>query len=248
MCGETELSYDLPLRVNRFEQQVHTAYTDADGLPSANVLQIFHGQDGTVFARTSQGFARFANSRWVPLEEGSVSEIGAEHFLAGEFWHDSLPEKVSNREMIRAVSERDGEVAVAAENGLFIGDGTSWNLVLPQEGHIRWAPVDVRAVAYDSEGRLWFACPQGVGFRIDDGKWRLFSGADGLPYNDFTCMAAGPKGIWFGTTNGAIRHYDHWRSEVSENLLGTCAGSRLWHEWHDPTEIVVWAELAWPPA
>ena len=34
----------------------------------------------------------------------------------------------------------------------------------------------------------------------------MLTGADGLPYNDFTCMAAGRDGsIWFGTTRGAIR-------------------------------------------
>src|SRR5690606_6264461 len=53
----------------------------------------------------------------------------------------------------------------------------------------------------------WFACPQGVGYRVDGDEWRLFTGAEGLPYNDFTCAASGPNGVWFGTTNGAI-HFD----------------------------------------
>jgi hypothetical protein len=66
--------------------------------------------------------------------------------------------------------------------------------------------VDVRAVAYDASGGLWFAAPQGVGHRTSDGIWELFSGADGLPFNDFTCMASGPESVWFGTTNGAIQY------------------------------------------
>ncbi|MCB9769119.1 MAG: hypothetical protein H6752_13060 [Candidatus Omnitrophica bacterium] len=93
-------------------------------------------------------------------------------------------------------------------SGLYLGDGEHWKLAMPVDGDIRWAPIDVRAVTYDGEGKLWFAAPQGVGYRIAENDWRLFTGADGLPYNDFTCMAAGPRGVWFGTTNGAIYFHD----------------------------------------
>ncbi len=69
----------------------------------------------------------------------------------------------------------------------------------------RWAVSDVRAVAYSSEGRLWFATRAGVGCRTDEG-WQLYTPAEGLPYNDFTWMTAGQDGIvWFATRMGAIR-------------------------------------------
>ncbi|MBI1319472.1 MAG: hypothetical protein GC168_11085 [Candidatus Hydrogenedens sp.] len=123
-------------------------------------------------------------------------------------WYPSLAEHVGGREAVRCVAAQGGEVAVAAENGLYLGDGESWALALPREGTVRWAPMDVRAVVYDTESRLWFACPQGVGYRVAPDEWKLFTGADGLPFNDFTCMAAGPGGVWFGTTNGAIRFHD----------------------------------------
>jgi len=54
--------------------------------------------------------------------------------------------------------------------------------------------VHVRAVAYTPSGTLWFAAPQFVGCREAPGAWRLFTGTDGLPFNYFTCMAAGSKG------------------------------------------------------
>ena len=73
---------------------------------------------------------------------------------------------------------------------------------------MRWAPVDIRAVAYDASGSLWFAAPQGVGYRISEERWQLFTGAEGLPFNDFTCIGTGPKSVWFGTTNGAIQYRD----------------------------------------
>ena len=81
-----------------------------------------------------------------------------------------------------------------------------WEHVLPYNKKSSWALRDSRAVTIDALGRLWFATPQGVGY-FDD-SWHLLTGDDGLPFNDFTTMAAGISGdIWFGTSKGAI-HYD----------------------------------------
>lgn len=188
-----------PLEAGAFEQPIHTSYTEADGLPSREVIAIALSATGAVQARTDRGSAEFDGVRWVastdPLPDREPP------------WYPSLAAHIGTRDALRQVALRNGEVAVAAENGLYLGDGETWALALPREGAIRWAPRDVRAVAYDTEGRLWFACPQGVGYRIGPDEWRLFTGAEGLPYNDFTCMAAGPGGVWFGTTNGAIRYY-----------------------------------------
>lgn len=98
-----------------------------------------------------------------------------------------------------------GAAAVAASNGLFERSASgAWTTLVPRENGRSWALHDVRAAAYDSRGRLWFASPQGAGFR--DGGWRLFTGFEGLPYDDFTTMAAEPGGaVWFGTKLGAIR-------------------------------------------
>jgi hypothetical protein len=60
-------------------------------------------------------------------------------------------------------------------------------------------------VAFDAKNRLWFASAQGAG--CQDNEWRLYTGGDGLPYNDFTTLAAGENGtVWFGTRMGAIRY------------------------------------------
>ncbi|MBN2311777.1 MAG: hypothetical protein JXR94_22550 [Candidatus Hydrogenedentes bacterium] len=104
-----------------------------------------------------------------------------------------------------------GEVLVAAEAGVFYSeDLTDWQELEPQGAGRSWAPRDVRAVAFDTLGRAWFASPQGVGCLAEG--WHLYTGADGLPYDDFTAMAAGEQGaVWFGTAIGAV-HYDgrHW--------------------------------------
>lgn len=100
----------------------------------------------------------------------------------------------------------DGRIAVAAAAGLYLHDGsTAWQRLLPEGGGRSWAPRDVRGVTFDSQGRLWFCEPQGIGVQ-DAVDWRLLTAADGLPYADFTTSAARPDGsVLFGTREGAIR-------------------------------------------
>lgn len=98
-------------------------------------------------------------------------------------------------------------IAIAAESGLYFQKpDQSWTALYPQTPDNRsWAPRTVRAVAFDFQGRLWFASPQGAGC-YDGLEWKLYTGQEGLPYNDFTCVKSGESGdVWFGTRIGAIR-------------------------------------------
>ena len=107
-------------------------------------------------------------------------------------------------------------VVIGAAAGLFEKESDGkWTRFFPADKSGRsWAPVNVHGVAFDTLGRLWFASPQGVG-RFDK-EWTLFTGTEGLPYNDFTTMAAGEDGVvWFGTRMGAIR-YDGQNWEYRE--------------------------------
>ena len=98
-------------------------------------------------------------------------------------------------------------IYAATQNGLFHKKRNAWTKIEPSSGHRSWALADCRSVAIDSKNRLWFASPQGVGV-LEGKEWTLYEGKDGLPYNDFTKMAAGMNGdVWFGTKKGAI-HFD----------------------------------------
>ncbi|MCP4643726.1 MAG: hypothetical protein GY851_24985, partial [bacterium] len=139
-----------------------------------------------VWVATTQGLFHLADGRLLPVED--------------------LPATA-----VRDVATHGDQVAIAADEGLFLRqpDGT-WTATYPHEGARSWAPRDVRAVAYDGDGALWFASPQGAGHF--DGAWRLCTGAEGLPHADFTCLATGKDGsVWFGTHQGAVG-YDgtHW--------------------------------------
>ena len=103
--------------------------------------------------------------------------------------------------------QTNNNVFVSSDEGLFKKTRTGWASIHPNDGMRSWALADCRSVAMDSKNRLWFASPQGVGV-LENNEWTLYEGKDGLPYNDFTKMAAGKKGdVWFGTKKGAI-HFD----------------------------------------
>ena len=194
----------LPIHVGRFLQQIHEPHTMTEGLPSADVRRIWIDAAGRVTAATTDGIVLHDGGRWVAAAVDTVPPDPVPLDAADR----AALEAASSGTALRRAVHRAGAWAVAADSGLYVRDGGSWRLELPREGVVRWAPVDVRGVAYDAAGRLWFAAPHGVGYRAGDGSWRLFTGADGLPFNDFTCIAAGPTDVWFGTTNGAIRFRD----------------------------------------
>jgi ligand-binding sensor domain-containing protein len=115
----------------------------------------------------------------------------------------TLPEGVWLRQV--AVSPK-GVLHAATSRGLLTPEGTNWQPVrIEDEGGRAWAVGEVPGVAFDSMGRLWFATKAGVGCQTPEG-WRFYEGKDGLPWNDFTGMAAGVDGeVWFATRLGVIR-------------------------------------------
>lgn len=182
-----------PVQVGTFLQQVATAYGMEDGLPSADVRRVLVLEDGSAWAETAAGAARFEAGRWsaAPLPAAArAAEIPPSDF----------------GEEVRQVARRGSSVALASPAGLWVGEGGERpTRRFPRDGTRSWAPVDVRAVCFDATGALWYASPQGMG-RYRDGAWRLWDGTDGLPYADATCLAAAPDGsLWIGTRKGAIR-------------------------------------------
>lgn len=198
----------LPAKIGVFQQEIAKPFGIKEGLPSLDILHVSI-EDGRPVAYTPQGATAFDGSRWVHYE-GQIPQRfvlvphGANYML-GE--SNSTDEKtVPIRQC--AFDKAENIAAVATEIGLFVPTGSQdYVKLLVEDGQGRqWGNSDVRAVAIDSNGKLWFAVLAGVVQETDAG-WQFYTGAEGLPYNDFTCMAAGTNGVmWFGTKKGVIRY------------------------------------------
>ena len=140
-------------------------------------------------------------------------------------------QSLGDKPEIRQLAARDDEVVVASAGGLisFNKKTKQASTLTPRNERDGWALLDVRGVGFDSLGNLWFAAPQGVGQRTKSG-WKLYTGSEGLPYNDFTCLATGPNSeVWFGTRMGAIRYtgekweYRQGKRWLADDVVGSIA-------------------------
>lgn len=212
-----------PVRVGTFLQETARSFFEQDGLPSEDVAEIHLSAEGPI-ALTDEGAVHYTGTGWEPVEDQEarkycvISEAGV--YRVVECLGDGSGE---DGILVRQVAFQEGTaVAAATDEGLFVRneDGIC-ERVAPADGEGRhWAEEDVRGVTVDATGRLWFATRAGVARKGEEG-WEFFTGDDGLPYNDFTCMAAGKDGsVWFGTRRGAIRYKEgEWRYRQGRRWL-----------------------------
>ena len=190
---------DVPAVVGRFPQEVAVSHTSSDGLPSDDVRHIVLSTDGHVLAETSEGWAIYGNDSWsacaAPSGEAVVDHIDPQRYAG-------------IADIVNQVAEDDdGHVVAATQKGLLIQrDDDQFEPLVVQDGQGRtWGTADVRGVCFDSLGRLWFTTRAGAACRTGQ-DWKFYTGADGVPYCDFTVMVPGPEGVvWFGTHQGAVR-------------------------------------------
>ena len=180
----------------------------ANGLLAATANKLFRVRDKSVeriaklptAARDLVALKVLDGEKILLANRGAISRKSKETFVRDAAF-DAL---VAEGQDIRQVAiAPDGRAAVAATGGLFLLDREGQlSRVNSVDGDRSWLPRNVGGVAFDARGRLWFGSRQGVGV-LDGGKWTLYTGEVGLPYNDFTTLAAGPNDtVWFGTTKG----------------------------------------------
>ena len=203
----------LPRDVDEFQQYVRTFYTKDNGLPDNDVREIAVDSSGKVIIRLPTGDYILQNATWNAIEDSSV-------FNSQPVTSEVRRLAKSESEYALSVAKRsDGSIAWGLQDGLFFSDGDGTKQLFPSQGNRRWAPTRV-FVDFDSEDRLWFASQQGVG-SFSKGKWTLYTGSDGLPYDDLTAVACSTNGtVWFGTKIGVIR-FDgkHWSYRQGKRWL-----------------------------
>ena len=192
-CGA--VADTVPYVDHPYGQEISHHFTLEDGLPPGGIKTIEFNSKGDPIVRTDLGGARYTDGEWESFDSVDPSATWPfERPLGLRLNHLSMSET--------------GAMLAAGRDGLYERrKGGKWIKLEVKDGlGRRWGGDDVRAAIYDSQGRLWFGVLAGLACREADGQWRFYEGADGLPYNEFTCAAAGNDGsIWLGTSKGVIR-------------------------------------------
>lgn len=183
----------LPYTIGTYPQEM-AGHWLADSLPVDDALNGFATGDEGVAVLTESRALLFRDGGWQAVDPANYSPI---------------PDRaVSRPDGTTVLIDVEGALRVAPEGGSLEAEAVAgYPLLEVNDGMGRtWGTHDVRALALDNDGRLWFACLAGVAQQTDEG-WKFYTGPDGLPYNDFTSMDIAPNGdVWFGTTIGAIRY------------------------------------------
>jgi prepilin-type processing-associated H-X9-DG protein len=108
-------------------------------------------------------------------------------------------------EIIRALAATEsGLIAIGTSDGLHIraGEGEPFEKIYPADTRYSWTPREVRALAFDSVGRLWIGCEQGVG-ALDGDSWTLYTEAEGLRSLHLCGSGQARRGlVWHGSRRG----------------------------------------------
>ncbi len=176
-----------------FSQDVAMIHNERQGIPSANIDQIMLSDDLPLARAGGQWYA-WNGKTWEKHYAKIATPIPA------------TPQVPTGQKLLSWVEYKDGFI-IGCDSGLFFSDtkGKKFQKMFPADANYSWNPREVGALAVDSKGTLWAGMKEGVG-KYDGTSWKLFTGKEGLPYNEFTCAAAGPDGeVWFGTKAGVIR-------------------------------------------
>ncbi|MCF0063288.1 hypothetical protein MUK70_10075 [Dyadobacter chenwenxiniae] len=190
----------------KFVQEVVTLHTSATGLPDGKVNHITLMNNQPI-ASVAGKSTKFNDGKWTAVAAGKALS------------QPPIP-NIQGTKVLAGVPYKNGW-AIGCEDGLyFYQKGKSPERIFPKNEHYSWSLRHVTALVMDSKSRLWFGSEEGVGY-LDGDKWKLFTGKEGLPYNQFTCAAAGPDGlVWFGTNKGAIEvDQDQFKYRFSRRWL-----------------------------
>ncbi len=175
----------------KFTQEVVTLHMSGAGLPAGKIdrIRIINDNPVVQIGTTQLGLYE---GEWKAIMIKVKPEIPVK-----------LP-AIPGSKILTYIAYKDG-YAIGCDKGLyFYSNAKKLTRLFPSNDKYNWSLRSVSAIVTDSKGRLWFGSEEGVGY-LEGEKWKLFTGKEGLPYNKFTCAAAGPDGlVWFGTERGAI--------------------------------------------
>lgn len=177
---------------DQFLQEIATVFTLDDGLPETVFSEIRLDEFGNIIAASTEREFTYDGNRWKIFLKSSSN---------------LTKEKKDFDEDVLSAVDYQQKVFIGKKDGLFMQGKKKdeWIEIFPADGNYSWKLSNVNVLQVDSRDRLWFGSNEGAGY-LQNGKWKLFTGKDGLPFKHFICIADTPNGeIWFGTEKGAIR-------------------------------------------
>lgn len=193
-------------------------FTDEHGLPANSVDGLGLDAQGHLWAATQGGPARFDGHAWhtLPTRSGLAGEWihgllceadGSVYFcttFAG-VWHwdgrqvRRLPSDGLEGRQPLQVLRLDGQLHVTTYQGLLRFSGSRWDKVVD----LREGVLLAAAVQGEGPGRrLWVAtASRGLGC-LEQGTWRWFGKAEGLPDLQVRALAVDGPRLWIGTVQG----------------------------------------------
>jgi hypothetical protein len=184
------LPFLSPTYGQKFIQEVPTSYTAEKGLPEGKISEIMLLDDAP-YAIKNNDIYTLSGDVWQSTKKQLSPEIKISMIKGYK---------------VLASAKFQNSIFIGTSDGLYRKDGKKIERVIPSNQKYNWALRNVAVVLVDSKNRLWFAAEEGVGY-LEDSKWHLFTGKEGLPFNEFTCGAYDANGgVWFGTTKGVIKY------------------------------------------
>ncbi|MCD4750180.1 MAG: hypothetical protein K8R59_12485, partial [Thermoanaerobaculales bacterium] len=132
-------------------------------------------------------------------------------------WQEELPQN----SVLTVLQSTDGYIWFGTYEGLVRFDGIRF-VVFDARSTGDLAGGTVSHLFEDSGGRLWISTDHGLTV-LEDGRFRSFTEADGLPGGFVNATAEAADGsLWIATSNGLSRHRDGVITAV--DLPAECAG------------------------
>ena len=170
--------------IYRFDGKRSVRYGTAEGLPSNFVNCIFQSKDGTLWAGTfAAGAARLERGRFVPLKQESGIGAGGIAFQG-------------------IASDAGGNLYFATENGLSIGDGSTFRTLTEKDG----LPARVVSAVYvDAAQRVWFGSGNRL-CRLAGNQVEVLGVEAGVPNENIESIISDPRySLYVRTTSHLVR-------------------------------------------
>ena len=179
--------------LTRFYEGLFAVYTEANGLPSADVRTVLDDGRGNRWIGTAKGLS--------VLRAGTISSLGR-------------PNGLPNAPVDALAEDREGNLWVGTEVGLFRSSDARCSppSCLPHFLPLRNDTIPamhVRVLRQDSAGALWVGTNLEGLARYQHGRFTTYTTKDGLSSDSIRAFAEDREGVlWIGTKGGLDRIED----------------------------------------